>query len=218
MVGVPCADLRDRHLVIGSDVCLCRCSAHWAGEALFRGFTCNNIKMLDSPPGATFMTMVKSTIEIEDGLLIHRTCLLRTWMPGNLVLGSGFVCKSSIEGSASGASPTRAVTQPTGAETAISTHVRQTICQRCHHDNVCSSKCVPKLVLIHLSSAVTIEKSVTIFVYRTAIRADRFRGASVIVSERPSTVRDEATSSRAPASIKSLMEYGSCSTLVCSLL
>jgi hypothetical protein len=81
-------------------VCLCICSAHWAGEALFCGFTCNNNKMLDSPFRARYMLMVTSTIGIEDGLLIHLTPYSFTpdlTYRETGVLGSGFVYRSSIE-------------------------------------------------------------------------------------------------------------------------
>lgn len=50
MVGIPCADLRDRHLVIGSGILLVQmlCTSARRGAALVASHAINN-KMLDPP-------------------------------------------------------------------------------------------------------------------------------------------------------------------------
>lgn len=79
MVGIPCADLRDRHLVIGSGILLVQmlCTPGRRGAVLVASHVIIK-RVLDSP---RFFRMVKSTIEIVDGRLVHHpSCVITDWL------------------------------------------------------------------------------------------------------------------------------------------
>lgn len=110
MVGIPCADLRDRHLVIGSGILLVQmlCTPGRRGAVLVASHAIIK-RVLDSP---RFFRMVKSSIEIVDGRLLDYPVLLRIdLLPGNWLFS--FVDHESIthrlQDRHSGASPTRTV-------------------------------------------------------------------------------------------------------------
>lgn len=110
MVGIPCADLRDRHQVIGSGILLVQmlCTPGRRGALLVASHAIIK-RVLDSP---RFFRMVKSSIEIVDGRLLDYPVLLRIdLLPGNWLFS--FVDHESIthrlQDRRSGASPTRTV-------------------------------------------------------------------------------------------------------------